>query len=174
MPQKLYISLIFGGLVTALVVSIIYGKTPQVFMSVVEYQHISVVQKRTHESERLAKWGFLLTIMCFSLHHEVDHQVEALQEMFKKFVDDSGDTECRLNMIQQFLVPLLLEASMPAVTRFYAETIQTIIDFLEEPLQLNDSERMVTICYYTYNMGYLLLYHKFPCSLADYHECFWF
>lgn len=85
----------------------------------------------------------LLTHFFISRHSE-DVQFEALQKLFDKFLDETSNVETALCVIERFLEPMLLQASTSAVTRFYAERIQTIIDVLEEKLKWNDNEWKVT------------------------------
>lgn len=69
--------------------------------------------------------------------------MEALKEIFNKFLSETHDEETRLRLLENFLVPMLCEACKPAVVAFYADNIQIMIDSFEDKLRLHDNDRKV-------------------------------
>lgn len=69
--------------------------------------------------------------------------MEALKEIFNKFLSETHDEETRLRLVENFLVPMLCEACKPAVVTFYADNIQFMIDSFEDKLRLHDNDRKV-------------------------------
>lgn len=75
--------------------------------------------------------------------HPEDIQLKALNEMFAKFVSEKHEDDTRLRLLEDFLVPMLCEASKPAVITFFADHVQFVIDRFEERLIQLDNYRKV-------------------------------